>query len=154
MTDNLPAMTTIPSVASPFDDWQARQKLNEKAIAFNKANILEALKLSGISKVLIEFNGSGGDGGIESITCDGDKQIPDISVNEWDIGEKNTLVGKEAKLETAIENFAYALLELTEAGWADDAGAYGDITFDVLAGTAVHTHNSRFEDYHTSTHTY
>ncbi len=79
---------------------------------------------------------------------------PGLAVNEWSSGEKNTLVGNETKLPSAIENFAYALLSLTEAGWENDAGAYGDITIDVEAGTVEHTHNARFEDCVTFTHTY
>jgi hypothetical protein len=154
MTDNLPAVPTIPSAASPYDDWQARKKLNEKTITLNKASILEALKLSGISKVLIEFNGSGDDGGIESITCDGDTAIPDLSVKEWAFADENAPIDKEVKLGIAIENFAYELLAHTESGWENNAGAFGEITIDVSTGTAVHTHNSRFEDYSTSSHTY
>jgi hypothetical protein len=154
MIDNLPTVPAITSTADPFNDWKVREQLNEKAIALNKANILEAFKLVGISEVVIEFNGSGDDGGVESVTCDGDKQIPDTTVNEWSVGEKHTLISNEAKLNIALGNFAYSLLEHTHAGWENDAGAFGDITIDVSAGTAKHTHNDRFEDYSTSTYNY
>jgi hypothetical protein len=146
-----PAPTATPD---PFEDWKLREKLNAKAIALNKANILEALKLADIAKVVIEFDGSGDSGGIEFITCDQDKKIPDTTVNEWAIGDKHTLTGTETKLETALDDFAYSLLEHTQAGWENDGGAYGEITINVSAATVTHTHNTRFEDYSTSTHSY
>ncbi len=155
MTDNLPESPTTAEL-SPFDQWKEREELEAKAIPLNKANIIEALKLAGISKVIVEFDGSGDSGGIENISCVGNdgKIPPDLAVNEWSPGEKNTLVGNETKLPSAIENFAYGLLSHTEAGWENDAGAYGDITIDVEAGTVEHTHNARFEDCVTSMHTY
>ncbi len=154
MTDNLPEPAGTDE-SSAYSQWKERERLQTKAVALNKANILEALKLAGVSKVIIEFDGSADSGGIHQITCEGNNgKIPDEAVNEWSLDQKNTLVGQEVKLPNAIENFAYELLQHTNCGWENDAGAYGDITIDVAAGTVEHTHNARFEDYSTSTYTY
>ncbi len=103
MTDNLSESTTAAD-ASPFNQWKEREKLEAKAIGFNKANIIEALKRAGISKIVIEFDGSCDDGGIETIACEGnDGKIPEVTINEWRPGQCNTLVGEETALATAIE---------------------------------------------------
>jgi hypothetical protein len=162
MIDNLPAVlptTTDELFAEPspgLSEWRKREELEARAIPLNKANIIAALKRAAISKVIVEFDGSGDSGGIEHTSCIGNdgKIPPGLAVSEWSPDENFTLVANETKLPDAIENFAYALLSHTEAGWENDAGAYGEITIDVEAGTALHTHNTRFEDVHTSTHAY
>jgi hypothetical protein len=154
MTDN-PEMPRDTGYQTALKVWEARARLGKKSIELNKASIIEALKSAGITRVTIEFDGSGDDGGICSTICDGAvKDVPQVPVNEWQPGEKNTLAGLETSLPTAIENFAYALLEHTEAGWENNEGAYGDIVIDVDANTVTHTHNARYSDVNISGYEY
>jgi hypothetical protein len=145
----------LPSNSDPFAEWAQRQEAAKKAISLNKANIIEALKLSSIARVTIQFDGAGDSGGIESITCEGATDaIPNIRLNEWATGQNGTLVSAETTLPNAIENFAYELLAHTHEGWENDDGAYGEIVIDVVTGTVEHEHNTRLQDCVTDTYTY
>ena len=49
-------------------------------------------------------------------------------------------------LAEAFENLVYDILALKHPGWENNDGAFGELDFDVAAGTIGYTHNQRFTD--------
>lgn len=69
----------------------------------------------------------------------------------WDEAEPQTA---EAAIAAVIEDIAYQLLEQTHCGWENNAGAFGEFTFDVAARTITLEYNERFEGSEYYEHTF
>lgn len=117
-------------------------------VPVNKAALFAVLTAAGISSVLVQFDGGGDSGQIESVEAfAGDAPIDLPSV---DVVMISALAdGVETRSETApiadaIESLAFDLLTATHAGWENNDGAYGEFRFDVAAGTITLDHNDRY----------
>jgi hypothetical protein len=114
----------------------------------NKAALFAVLAAAGITHVVVEFDGCGDSGQIESIeaTAGGALvDLPNVTVAmtavEWGATEPVT---HELPLPDVIEHLAYALLSDTHGGWGNNDGAFGDFTFDVAAGTISLEYHERY----------
>lgn len=136
--------TTDTTTLGAFDD---RGAATDTANNHNRAIILAMLKRMGIVRVLIEFDGGGDSGQIESIICDGiitdpaNHQIEDVllaTVNtrigkaQWDYEVELTRMRGDVNgpltLHKVIEHWAYELLDGVEHDWVNNDGGYGQIT--------------------------
>ena len=149
-------MTEIPSAQEAVAVWQqliaqddARSRLAEEALPGNKAALFDTLAAAGITSVVVTFDGVGDSGQIESIDAhigDTVAVLPicdiEIATPAWDGSE---LHRRTLPLGEAIEQLAYALLEETHGGWADNEGAFGEFTFDVAERTIRLDYNERIE---------
>ncbi len=159
MTDN---SDTVLNTNPPLSDWETqaalRAQLEAELFNLNKAVLLNALALTGVTHVVVTFDGYGDSGQIESVEAragDSDIAMPSASIEiaeaVWGQSEpKRSTVG----IATAIESLAYDVLERTHCGWENNDGAYGDITFDVAEHTITLDYNERYTASENYTHTF
>lgn len=136
--------TTDTTTLGAFDD---RGAACATANNHNRTIMLAMLKRMGIARVVIEFDGGGDSGQIESIICDGittdprEHQIEDVllaTVNtrfgnaQWDyeveLERMRGDVNGPLTLHKVIEHWAYEMLDCVEYDWVNDDGGYGEIT--------------------------
>ena len=134
-------------------DWEAEQKARtaicEQVLADNKSVVFEALRKAAIVTVHIEFDGSGDEGTIDGVTArdaHGDIAIPEFSVDVGHAGSCGTVTRSTMKLAGAVEEVVYDILTIHHDGWEINDGAFGELTFDVSAGTITYEHHSRFTE--------
>jgi hypothetical protein len=135
---------------------EASERLAETVDQQNKGVIMTALDKAGIAVVVVIFDGSGDDGQIEEIEVQG--AVDALPHDNLELGavefSAGTIAHSAMPLEDGIVALVYRLLERTHGGWGDNDGAYGEVTFDVVAGTIVLDFNARFTDAENFTHTF
>lgn len=92
---------------------------------------------AGITFVAVHFDGCGDDGATEDVKC--------YKSDYYEDGEVEPVEHDVAHLQNHFE----ALVPL---GYEDGCGGFGDVVFDVVAGTLKVIRNDRFEDYSTSSY--
>lgn len=153
---NTPRVPTDDLMASIDASIQRYHRLIALTLPFNKMSIMNALDQAGITSVVVSFDGYGDSGQIEDIEVDGEQAtLPDIDIAFKAIDCAATeSESKTIALTKAVENMVYQLLEQEYAGWENNGGAFGDITFDVLERTIIFDFNERYTASNNSTHTY
>ena len=147
-----PTFDTTPEPQPPLSDWelksQAHARLEAEVFTQNKAALLDALALAGITTVIVDFDGYGDSGQIEHVEARiGDEEacmpVGTIDVVEalWGEAERKC---SAVNISAAIESLAYGALEQTHSGWENNDGAYGDIVFDVAERTLTLDYNERY----------
>ncbi|QMW24672.1 hypothetical protein H3309_12920 [Sandaracinobacteroides saxicola] len=112
--------------------------------------IFDALITAGIVSLVVNFDGYGDSGQIESITAmgpDGEMALPEISIayaSPARADADDPVDRQPMPLAKAVETLCYDLLRQTHAGWENNDGAFGDFTFDVAARTIGLDHNDRY----------
>jgi Family of unknown function (DUF6878) len=145
---------TDPTFAS-YDRY--REALGE-ASESNKTVVFDALLAANITSVVVEFDGAGDSGQIESITAyRGEEQI-DLSATTitmqqatWGSTELRTT---EEKLSQAVEDLCYDYLQVTHCGWENNDGAFGEFRLNVAARTVELEFNGRYTAIDTENHTF
>jgi hypothetical protein len=159
MTDN---SNTAPDANPPLSEWETqaalRAQLEAELFSLNKAVLLNALALAGITHIVVTFDGYGDSGQIENVEVragDDDIAMPtaliEIAEAVWGQSEPER---STVSIATAVESLAYDVLEQTHGGWENDDGAYGDITFDVGEHTITLDYNERYTTSENYTHTF
>ena len=159
-------MTETPDTQSEsaalLSDWEmkaaVRAKLEAELFTLNKATLLNALTLAGVTRVVVSFDGYGDSGQIENVEARaGDDPVTmpraaiEIAETVWDQAEPKR---SSVSIATAVENLAYDVLEKTHCGWENNDGAYGDIVFDVEEETITLDYNERYTASENYTHTF
>ena len=163
--------TTATSVQSPTDaatiasqhaDWEARTREYDRqwedyrrrrsaVFRFTKAAIFDALQVAGITRVVIEFEGSGDSGQMEQATAfRGEEEIVPfpkecIEITRVDFDEEKD-TREDVNLRDAIETIAYDLLEQTHDGWENNDGGFGTFTFDVAERSVTLDYDERYTE--------
>lgn len=143
---------TTPPATPPLSEWEtlavARAKIEAELFTLNKAELLNALALAGVTHVVVTFDGYGDSGQIEDVQVmagDDDMVMPsaivEISEAVWGEPEPKR---STVNLATAVESLAYDVLERTHGGWENNDGAYGEITFDVAGNAITLDYNERY----------
>ena len=128
----------------------------KSANELNKATITKVFADLKIEKVEVEFDGSGDEGQIGSITyldAEGNEvENTNISVEYyWDItsysqGKSERYAeGREGNLNDLIENYVYGLLSHLHGGWEINSGSFGTVTIN-KDGSGNMDYNERIED--------
>ena len=149
MTEVIPSYDPAAAWAAIEAQHASRTRLADEARPANKAAILAALAATGITSVVVTFDGSGDSGQIESVDPrigDTATKLPatdvEIASPVWDGSGVET---RTLPLAEAVEQLAYDLLEETHGGWENNEGAFGEFSFDV-AGSAIRLdYNERIE---------
>lgn len=150
----------LPSAAPiAMDDimarWAHREVLEAQLLPANKANILSALAAAGIATVVIRFDGCGDSGQIEEMEAhDGQGvslTIPATLIEILDLPWDGEIARAQVMpLDQSLEAYTYRLLGSSHPGWENNDGAFGEFSFDVVAGTIRLDHHERYtaiEDY-------
>ena len=153
---------TTPQPAAPLSDWEtkaaAQAKLEAELFTLNKAALLNALALAGVTRVVVSFDGYGDSGQIENIEAqavDDPVTMPvaaiELAEAVWDQAEPKR---SSVSIAAAVESLAYDVLEKTHCGWENSDGAYGDVIFDVAEGVITLDYNERYTASENYTHTF
>ncbi len=157
MSDTLP--NTRDAKVRLTEYFTARQTLADLAAAAqpaNKAVLFDVLAKAGITAVVVEFDGAGDAGQIESLAAYADERVvalPDAAIAFREPGPDATgLTDRTCPLAEAVETLAYDLLEQEHDGWEINDGAFG--TFDVADRSIQLAMNARFTDTFLTEQTY
>ena len=149
-------MTDDKTTPDPKDIWRhydekerAFKALSASLHAANKRIVFDALEAAGITRVLVQFDGSGDSGQIEEIDAVSGDQPRDLPAGKVVIGCATWGTGdvrhEECSVRDAVETLAYAFLEETHSGWEINEGAYGEFTFEVADRSITLDYNERIE---------
>ena len=157
MTDN---SDNVADPGFPFPDTldAAAAARAAEQVARNKATLLNALALAGVTHIVVSFDGYGDSGQIEHIEArNGDDPVPMpgamIELLETVSAQPETQPST-VSIEVAAESLAWDVLEGTHSGWENDQGAYGEIVFDVAANSITLDYNQRYEASDNFTHSF
>lgn len=150
MTDE----NTAPDPTGFLRDYDEKDRafkaLSASLHATNKKALFDTLEAAGITSVLVTFDGSGDSGQIEEIGAMSGDQPRDFPAGTMVVGRAfwgaSEAEQAECSVRDAVEALAYAFLEETHGGWENDAGAYGEFTFNVAGRSITLDYNERFED--------
>ncbi len=127
-----------------------------EANAINKALLFDALAAAGITAVLVNFDGYGDSGQIESIEAKAGGQaaeVPDKTLEFLHpVWHKPEIERRNHTIPEAIEELVYAFLRQTHDGWENNDGAYGEFTFDLDTRTITLDYNERYTSSENYTH--
>ncbi|HJU19307.1 MAG TPA: hypothetical protein VJ770_22870 [Stellaceae bacterium] len=159
MTDN-PITPGTPD--SGYFQYLAEERAyaerNEGLRPANKTALFEALASSGITSVLVRFDGEGDNGQIEEIDAVCGEAPAELPSGEIELAEPvwgSTEIRRTTlSVSDAIETLAYNLLEETHGGWENGDGAWGDFTFDVAARSITLAYNERHMESDYSEHVF
>lgn len=99
-----------------------------KHIATFKKTIIPKLVELGVSKLTINYSGSGDEGAVDGLAVE-----PEVLVIP-------------PELETEISDLAEELLDAEHGSWEDGDGGTGTIVIDAVAGKIVNEHGWYFTD--------
>jgi hypothetical protein len=100
----------------------------------------EQLKLAGVARVDIYYDGCGDSGQIEDVRYfDAERKwiesLPSITITE-----------------DAPRELFYDLLESRHAGWENNDGAFGEFEWGLIGNTLKHSHSERYTECETTEH--
>jgi hypothetical protein len=140
------------------------QSLSERRAALteigkaNKEAVFDALAANGFTRVNVTFDGEGDSGQIDNLAGyvgDTLTKLPEVKLllqtSSWNGDNIST---QEQSLPAAIEQLCYDFLEQDHGGWENNDGAFGEFTLDVTGQTVKLEFNGRYNDVHTTTHTF
>ena len=153
----VPAPETSSELSRILADQAGRDAAEVALHARNKEVLFDGLRHVGIAHVLVNFDGSGDSGQIESIEArnDADQSVPLPAAQitfagiDWQSGATTE---RRLSLEGAVEELVYDLLSDTHSGWQDNDGAYGEFCIDARARTIHLEFNERFTSSELFTH--
>lgn len=126
-----------------------RETLNRELMPSNKAAIFDAAAAVGITSIVVQFDGSGDSGQIESVDGFRGEQAAELPTIDIELATPNhdgsDVHRRVAAFPDAVESLLYALLEDTHGGWENNEGAYGEFTLDVADRTIELDFNMRIE---------
>ncbi|WP_274630855.1 DUF6878 family protein [Arvimicrobium flavum] len=134
-------------------DWLAEHAaltaLAEHRRRRNRDMLIAVLAEYGVATATIEFDGSGDEGQIESVTLYNDANevvgMPAITVSFTETASATDEPATTVEtLDQALERFAYDALCDFHSGWQDNDGGYGTVTLCVAAKTATLDFNGRY----------
>jgi hypothetical protein len=159
-------MSNIDPVSTPsidiVGDWADKDRQHRTVLEAirpaNKAALFEALASAGITTVVVQFDGYGDSGQIESIEGRNDKKSVDLPDTQVELAQarwgQSEVERSALPIREAIEQLAYDFLEETHAGWENNEGAYGEFIFDVVARAITLDYNERITDSDYSQHVF
>lgn len=135
-----------------MNDFMSRYAAHEELVKTeifpaNKALAIEALRGAGVTRVTVEFSGSGDSGQLDSIDVDGTEPFGPIDVT---LRSTSMYGGGEetfTSVDDLIDNLTFQVIDATgHSGYENNDGASGTITFDIEAGTIEFSIDSYFTE--------
>lgn len=148
-----------PSTADIMAMEAAHQALTATLRPATKAALFAVLAKAGIATVIVQFDGAGDSGQIESVDAVDANGAPRPLPSTMVTMSRAVWGDNQPQLRTlpaaeAIETFAYDLLGEVHGGWEINDGAYGSLKFDVGTGEVRLECNVRFTDAEQHLHTF
>lgn len=140
-------------MSKSIDNYELQQQRREARFLKYKTALLKLLRAARVAVVVIEYDGEGDGGQIESVSLHDaiGARLPDkpLSVSAQQAFSELHLF--KQTLHGALEAFAWELLSIHHDGFENNDGAYGTITVDVDKQIAEIEHNARQMGVFTST---
>ena len=135
-----------------YDDYRRREQQRQAELVKIKATLLTQLRRAKVAQAVIEYDGEGDSGQIESVLLR-DAANEFMANKPLSVRAQATLSQLDIKSETltgALEDYAWELLSIHHSGFQDNEGAFGTITVDVALGTVLIEHSARSIDVSTT----
>lgn len=148
--EQIHAMLGIKSVETTADGQEKKEYLYLE----NLSRVLPVLRENNVVEVVVEFDGYGDSGSIQSVTYDAN-ELDGGAVHVEFSGVESVFQGgkwermrrdKRMTLDDAIEALTYDYLAETNVNWYDNDGGYGELIIDVIGGTVSLEVNTRFTE--------
>jgi len=151
-------MSSIDPVSTPstdiVGDWAQQEgqhaALVEAIRPANKAALFAALESAGITTVVVQFDGCGDSGQVESIEAKIGENPVDLPEAKIEIAQarwgSSNIERSAFSIRDAVEQIAYDFLEETHCGWENNDGAYGEFTIDVAERSITLDYNERISE--------
>ncbi len=134
------------AVLSLYDQDLAKRA---KRLPLMKAELIEALAALKATRAVIQYDGCGDNGQIESVEAFRANGKPvSLDTPPFQLAvEASETTGRYASLREALDDYAWDLLAVYHDGFEDGDGAFGEITIDVGKALVTIDHNARFTDF-------
>lgn len=123
---------TVHATAFDLDAIHAKlataRRASEGARAFARYKLLKSLRAVGVTHIEAHYDGYGDSGNIENVFC----TPPEIKPSQ--------------KTLTKIEDFLWFIVTKFHAGFENNAGGYGELSWDIETNRLLLDHNERIED--------
>ena len=156
---------------SIMEQMAADRKKRATSAERNKSSLVTAVKSLGITRIEVEFSGSGDSGQVDEVRYFvGKQQLGDVDaikktlVVEASISDSTTwsedkkewvTTTKSPNIEELVEQICYDLLSANHGGWEINEGSYGEFVFNFGKGNKIDlTFNQRIESVETSEESY
>lgn len=149
----LPVSNAVPiAVEQILADMAQQSRTLEACIAINKARLFPVLAAAGIVEIEVTYYGEGDSGGIEELRCLGPNnsaiELPSAMITLQSTNWNGTNVNEqELALSDAIEAFALDVIECRFAGWENNDGATGTVSFCVAEARITLSHGTKSVSY-------
>lgn len=143
-----PPVVPAVNIDRIFAEMAEQTRTLTACIAVNKARLMPVLAAAGITTVEILYCGEGDSGGIDGIEShDADNQpvaLPELRINIQSCNWNGEQVSEhEYNLADGLDAFALDIIESRYAGWENNEGATGRISFNVAADTIELEHGTK-----------
>jgi hypothetical protein len=122
-----------------------------KANQMNKTAVFDALACTGITSVIVTFDGYGDSGQIASVTAYAGKTPLEVAATLVEIQQASydatPLTAGQKPLPEAIEALCYDFLEQEHAGWEIEDGSDGQFEFNVPQRVITLSINKKYSEY-------
>jgi hypothetical protein len=156
---------------SIMEEMAADRKKRATSAERNKAALVEAIKPIGLTRIEVDFNGSGDSGQVDEVRYFiGKKEPEDLetikrtlvqqakinnSTNWSDDKKEWVTTTKSPTIEELVEQICYDLLSANHGGWEINEGSFGEFVFVFNKGNKIHlTFHQRIESTETTEETY
>ena len=156
---------------SIMEEMAEDRKKRATSAELNKAALVEAIKPIGLTRIEVDFNGSGDSGQVDEVRYfKGKKEPKDLEtikrtlVQQAKINDSTTYceIKKEwvtttkcPTIEELVEQICYDLLSANHAGWEINEGSFGEFVFSFGNSNEIDlTFNQRVESVETTEETY
>lgn len=137
---------------STYRDYAAAQRRDAEAA---RATLMRALKAEGVTRVEVEFDGSGDSGSTEAPVFSPSvaknfvkKEVPDtvFESTDWSDGTPKK-VKRNKTIGDLIDDVCYGILGSEHGGWEINEGSFGRFMIWVEKGVVNLEYNQRIESY-------
>ena len=156
---------------SIMEQMAADRKKRATSAELNKAALVEAIRPIGLTRIEVDFNGSGDSGQVDEVRYFiGKKEPKDLEtikktlVQQAKINDSTTYCETKKEwvttsrcqtIEELVEQICYDLLSANHGGWEINEGSYGEFVFNFGKGNKIElTFNQRVESVETTEETY
>ena len=136
-----------------MNDFMSRYAAHEELVKTeifpaNKALAIEALRGAGVTRVTVDFSGSGDSGQLDGVDISGNEPFGPIDVTLRSTSMyPGSHVERLTEVDELITDLAFQVIDAAgHSGWENNDGASGTITFDIEAGTIEFSIDSYFTE--------
>jgi hypothetical protein len=139
-------------MSSFIDAYERRQQRREARLPKYKDAVFRLLRTARATEAVIEYDGEGDSGQIESVNLysAANAPMPDKPLSGRAKQTLSALHLFKDTLHGALEAYAWELLWMHHDGFENNEGAYGTITINVVKETIEIEHNARIAEVFTS----